>query len=64
VAEPTPINSFEQARCDAVGLLRRVADELEAAEPWRAIEALEHLAATLHALDHTAQLVLPRSPAA
>ena len=59
MAEPTPINRFEEARCDAVRLLRRVADDLEAAEPWHASEALEHLAGALHQLDRAAHLVLP-----
>jgi len=32
MAEPTPINRFEEACCEAVRLLRRVADHLEAAD--------------------------------
>jgi len=34
-------------------------DDLEAAEPWHAIEALEHLASALYQLDRAARLVLP-----
>ncbi len=65
MAEPTPILGFERARRWAVTLLRHVADELEQAEPRRALDALLHLAAALHDLDRTSQLVLPaRQPPA
>jgi len=60
MTEPTPIAGFERARLWAVRLLRQVANDLEAAEPRQALEALEHLAGALHQVDRGAQLAVFR----
>ena len=66
MSEPTPpyISGFERARKEAVTLLRRIADTLEAAPPRQALECLERFGHPLQELDRTAQLVLwPEPPA-
>src|SRR5438445_9365492 len=58
MSEATPITRFERARKEAVSLLRRIADSLEAASPRQALEALERFGHPLQELDRAAQLVL------
>ena len=58
MSEPTPpyISRFERARKEAVTLLRRIADTLEAAPPRQALECLERFG------HRAAQLVLWPEP--
>src|SRR5437870_3603316 len=58
MSEATPIRRFERARREAVLLLRRLAEALEAASPRQALEALERFGHPLQELDRAAQLVL------
>jgi len=64
MSEPPYISGFERARKEAVTLLRRIADTLEAAPPRQALECLERFGHPLQELDRAAQLVLwPEPPA-
>jgi len=62
MSEATPITRFERARKEAVTLLRRIADNLEAADRRKALECLERFGHPLQELDRAAQLVLWPEP--